>query len=42
MEWTLDESTWMGKWIKEWTLMRTTWHKRGPLVSWIADTSGET
>jgi hypothetical protein len=26
----------------EWILLRTTRHKRGSLVSWIADTSGET
>jgi hypothetical protein len=28
-------------WLKEWTLLRTTCHKRGPLVTWT-DTSGET
>jgi hypothetical protein len=21
-------------WVKEWTLLRITWHKRGPLVIW--------
>jgi hypothetical protein len=29
------------EWVNEWTLLRTTWHKRGPLVIWT-DTSGET
>jgi hypothetical protein len=29
------------EWVKEWTLLRTTWRKRGPLVIWT-DTSGET
>jgi hypothetical protein len=28
-------------WVREWTLPRTTWRKRGPMVIWI-DTSGET
>jgi hypothetical protein len=28
-------------WVKEWTLLRTTWCKRGSLVIWT-DTSGET
>ena len=28
------------EWVKEWTLLRTTWRKRGPLVIWT-DTSGE-
>jgi hypothetical protein len=27
--------------VKEWTLLRTTWCKKGPLVIWT-DTSGET
>jgi hypothetical protein len=29
------------EWVGEWTLIRTTWCKRGPLVIWT-DTSGET
>jgi hypothetical protein len=29
------------EWVREWILLRTTWHKRGPLVIWT-DTSGET
>jgi hypothetical protein len=29
------------EWVKEWTLLRTTRHKWGPLVIWT-DTSGET
>jgi hypothetical protein len=29
------------EWVREWTLLRTTWRKRGPMVIWI-DTSGET
>jgi hypothetical protein len=29
------------EWVKEWTLQRSTWCKRGPLVIWT-DTSGET
>jgi hypothetical protein len=29
------------EWRREWTLLRTTWHKRRPLVIWT-DTSGET
>jgi hypothetical protein len=29
------------EWVMERTLLRTTWHKRGPLVIWT-DTSGET
>jgi hypothetical protein len=29
------------EWVKEWTLLRTTRHKREPLVIWT-DTSGET
>jgi hypothetical protein len=29
------------EWVKDWTLLRTTWRKRGPLVIWT-DTSGET
>jgi hypothetical protein len=29
------------EWVREWTLLRTTWRKRGPLVIWT-DTSGET
>jgi hypothetical protein len=29
------------EWVREWTLPRTTWRKRGPLVIWT-DTSGET
>jgi hypothetical protein len=29
------------EWVKEWTLLRTTQHKRGPLVIWTG-TSGET
>jgi hypothetical protein len=29
------------EWVREWNLLRTTWHKRGPLVIWT-DTSGET
>jgi hypothetical protein len=29
------------EWVKEWTLLRTTWRKRGPLVIWT-DTFGET
>jgi hypothetical protein len=28
-------------WVKEWTLLRTTWHKSGALVIWT-DTSSET
>jgi hypothetical protein len=26
------------EWVREWTLLRTTWRKRGPLVIWT-DTS---
>jgi hypothetical protein len=33
----LDEN----EWVKEWTLLRTTQRKRGPLVVWT-DTSSET
>jgi hypothetical protein len=29
------------EWVKKWTLLRTTWYKRGPLVV-PTDTSGET
>jgi hypothetical protein len=29
------------EWVNEWTLLRNTRHKRGPLVIWI-DTFGET
>jgi hypothetical protein len=29
------------EWVREWTLLRATWRKRGPLVIWT-DTSGET
>jgi hypothetical protein len=29
------------EWVREWTLLRTAWPKRGPLVIWT-DTSGET
>jgi hypothetical protein len=29
------------EWVREWTLPRTTWRKRGSLVIWT-DTSGET
>jgi hypothetical protein len=29
------------EWVREWTLLRTTWRKGGPLVIWT-DTSGET
>jgi hypothetical protein len=29
------------EWVRDWTLLRTTWWKRGPLVIWI-DTSSET
>jgi hypothetical protein len=29
------------EWVREWTLFRTTWRKKGPLVIWT-DTSGET
>jgi hypothetical protein len=29
------------EWVREWTLLRTTWCNRGPLVIWT-DTSGET
>jgi hypothetical protein len=29
------------EWVREWTLPRTTWRKRGPLVIWT-NTSGET
>jgi hypothetical protein len=29
------------EWVREWTLLRTTWRKRGPMVIWT-DTSGET
>jgi hypothetical protein len=29
------------EWVREWTLPRTTWRKRGPLLIWT-DTSGET
>jgi hypothetical protein len=29
------------EWVKECTLLRTTWHKKGPLVIWT-DTSGGT
>jgi hypothetical protein len=29
------------EWVKEWTLLRTTWCKRGTLLIWM-DTSGET
>jgi hypothetical protein len=29
------------EWVREWTLLRTTRRKRGPLVIWT-DTSGET
>jgi hypothetical protein len=29
------------EWVREWTLLRTTRRKRGPLVIW-SDTSGET
>jgi hypothetical protein len=29
------------QWVNEWTLLRITWCKRGPLVIWT-DTSGET
>jgi hypothetical protein len=28
-------------WVKEWTLLKTTWRNRGPLVIWT-NTSGET
>jgi hypothetical protein len=31
----------VNEWVKEWTLLRTTWHNRGPLVIWM-DTSDET
>jgi hypothetical protein len=42
IEWTLLGSVWLGmRGVREWTLLRTTWHKRGPLVIWT-DTSGET
>jgi hypothetical protein len=28
------------EWVKEWTLLRTTQHKKGPLVVWTDTSSG--
>jgi hypothetical protein len=41
IEWTLGIRLVGNEWVREWTLLRTTRHKRGPLVIWTA-TSGET
>jgi hypothetical protein len=41
VEWTLWIRLVQNEWVKEWTLLRTTQCKRGPLVVWT-DTSGET
>jgi hypothetical protein len=32
VEWTLQIHLAENEWVKDWTLLRTTWHKRGPLV----------
>jgi hypothetical protein len=41
IEWTLGIRLVGNEWVREWTLLRTTRHKRGPLVIWI-DTFGNT
>jgi hypothetical protein len=41
VEWTLWIRLVGNEWVNEWTLLRTTHHKRGPLVIWT-NTSGET
>jgi hypothetical protein len=41
VEWTLWIRLVGNEWVKKWSLLRTTWRKRGPLVVWT-NTSNET